>query len=105
MPSSVTSGRFLNLEKLPLDRSHAGHEAIELVQEEPLILTSFRNQVGGWAVADSVERICKLRVQKPHVPLQIDELLMQLTLLEHNPISSGTADNLKLQLANRFLQP
>jgi hypothetical protein len=87
----VTGCRLLELEKLSLDCPHAGHEAVEFAQEKLFVLTGLLDRVCGRTVADPVESICKSRIQKPHMPLQINEFLMQLTLLEHNPISSGAA--------------
>ncbi len=83
--------RFSELEKLTFDCPHAGHEAVEFTQEMLFILASLLDKIGARAVADPLKRICEPRVEEPHMPLQIDELPMQLTLLEHNPISSGAA--------------
>lgn len=85
----MAGGRFLNLEELSFDCSHAGHQTIEFAQEDPLILACFFDEICGRAVADPMKGVCKPNIQEPHIPLQIDELLMQLVLLKHDPISSG----------------
>jgi hypothetical protein len=89
--SLVASGCLLKLKELAFYGSHTCHEPVELAQEKLFILACLLDDIGGRAVADAVERIRKPRIQKPHMLLQIDEFLMQLTLLEHNTISSGAA--------------
>ncbi len=80
---------FSKLEKLAFNGSHACHEAVEFAKKELLVLAGLLDEIGGGAVTNPVQGICKLTIQKPHMQLQIDELLMQLSLLKHNPISSG----------------
>ena len=81
---SVTRGGLLNLQKLTFDGAHPGHQAIELGEKKFLVLLGLLDQIRGGAVADALNGVCKLSIQKPHVLLQIQELLMKLGLLEHN---------------------
>ncbi len=77
-------GGFLNLEKLAFDGAHPGHQAIEFREKMLLVLLRLLDEIGGGAVTDALYGIRKLPIQKPHVLLQIQELLMKLGLLEHS---------------------
>lgn len=77
-------GGLLDLEKLAFDGAHPGHQAVELGKKEFLVLFGLLDEIGGGAVTDALDGICKLPIQKSHVLLQIQELLMKLGLLEHN---------------------
>jgi hypothetical protein len=74
---------FLNLQKLTLDRAHSGHETVEFSQKLPFFRTGALDKICGRAVADAMERVSQLPVQKPHVMLQIQEFLVKLGFLEH----------------------
>jgi len=79
----VTRGALLNLEKLALDGAHPGHQAIEFREKMPLVLLGLFDEIRGGAVADALKGVRKLSIQKPHMVLQIQELLVKLGLLEH----------------------
>ena len=75
---------LLNLKKLTFDGAHTGHQAIEFREKEFLVFLRLLDEIGRGAVPDALDGICKLPIQKPHMLLQIQELLMKLGLLEHN---------------------
>ena len=79
----VPSGALLNLEKLALDGTHPGHQAIEFCQKMPLVLLGLLNDIRRGTVANALQGVGELPIQKPHVVLQIQELLVKLGLLEH----------------------
>jgi hypothetical protein len=72
----MTGCGLLNLEKLPLDSAHSGHQPVKLTQKTCLILLGLFNQFHGGTVANSVESISQSPIQEPHALLQIQELLM-----------------------------
>jgi hypothetical protein len=80
---SVPGCGFLKLKKLSLDCAHPGHEPVEFTEELSFVLLGLFDQIGGGAVANSLEGIGQLPIQKPHMLLQIQELLVKLVLLEH----------------------
>ncbi|MFL5184144.1 MAG: hypothetical protein ACJ8BH_01975 [Microvirga sp.] len=49
----------------------------------PLVLFGLLDEIRGGTVANALERVRELAIQKPHVVLQIQELLVKLGLLEH----------------------
>jgi hypothetical protein len=79
----VAGRGFLNLEKLPLDGPHPGHQTIELGQKMSLVLLRLFDEIRGVPMANALEGIRELSIQKPHVVLQVQELLVKLGLLEH----------------------
>jgi hypothetical protein len=77
-------GRVLvELKELAFDCPHSRHQPVELDKETLLVLLGLVHRIGGRTVADPVESIGQLPIQKPHVQLQIQEFLVQLSLLEH----------------------
>ena len=74
---------LLDLQQLPLDGAHARHQPVQLGQKLRLVLSGLLDEVFGGAVADPMKGIGQLPVQKPHMMLQIQELLVKLGLLEH----------------------
>lgn len=74
---------LLNLEELPLDRAHSRHQPVEFGKELLLILASLLDRFRRGTVADPMEGIGQLAVEKPHVMLQVQEFLVELGLLEH----------------------
>lgn len=68
--------RFLELQELPLDCAHSRHEAVEFAEEELFVLLGFLDLIGRRAVADPLQGIGELPVQKPHGSFQIQEFLM-----------------------------
>lgn len=83
----VTGGGLLKLEKLALDGAHPGHQAIELRKKKPLVMLRPLDEIRGGAMADALKGVRKLSIQKPHMVLQIQELLVKLGLLEHGRVS------------------
>jgi hypothetical protein len=79
----VPRGGFLDLQQLALDGAHARHQPVEFGQKLPFVLPGFFNEILRGAVADAVEGIGQSPVQKPHMMLQIQKLLVKLGLLEH----------------------
>jgi hypothetical protein len=79
----MPGGTLLQLEKLSFDSTHAGHQPVEFREELLLILAGFLDEIRGGAVANAVESVGQLSIQKPHMLLQILELLVKLRLLEH----------------------
>ncbi|KFG70417.1 hypothetical protein [Microvirga sp. BSC39] len=79
----MARGTLLNLEELPLDRSHSRHQSVQFGQELLLIPTSLLDRLRRGAVADPMKGIGKPAVEKPHVMLQVQEFLVKLGLLEH----------------------
>ncbi len=78
------TGRTLpKLEELSLDRPHSGHQPVKFGKKLPLILPGLLDQSRRGSVSDSVEGIGQLAVEKPHLMLQVQELLVKLGLLEH----------------------
>ena len=76
-------GGFLNLEKRALDGAQPCHQAIEFRKEMSRILPGLLDEVRRRAVADALQGVRELPIQKPHLVLQIQELLVKLRLLEH----------------------
>ena len=83
----MSRGAFLKLEKLPFDGTHAGHEAVKLREKTSLILLGLFDKFRRGAVADALKGVRELAIQKPHVVLQFQELLVKLGLLEHGRVS------------------
>jgi hypothetical protein len=79
----MAGGAFLELKELSLNRAHPGHQAVELREKLFLVLAGFLDEILGGAVANAVYSISQLSIQKPHMLLQIQELLVKLRLLEH----------------------
>ena len=48
------------------------------------ILAGLFDKIRGGTMANAVESVSQLSIQKPHVLLQIQELLVKLRLLEHD---------------------
>lgn len=80
-------GALLKLKKLTLDGAHPGHETIKLRKKISLILLCLFDKFRGGAVADALKGIRELAIQKPHMVLQFQELLVKLGLLEHGRVS------------------
>jgi hypothetical protein len=72
-----------DLEELPLDCPHSRHQPVQFGQEPLLILSGFLDRFPRGTVADPIQGIGQLAVEKPHVMLQVQELLVKLGLLEH----------------------
>jgi hypothetical protein len=79
----VPRGALLNLEKLTLDGTHPGHQTIEFCQKMPLVLLGLLDEIRRGTVANALKGVRELPIQKPHMVLQIQELLVKLGLLEH----------------------
>jgi hypothetical protein len=74
---------LLDLQQLALDCAHAGHQPVEFGEELSFLLTGDLDETCGGSVADAMKGIGQLSVEKPHLMLQIQELLVKLGLLEH----------------------
>lgn len=85
--SSVAGRSLLNLKELALDRPHPRHQPVQLGEEAFFVLPGLLDEIGGGAVANSVQSISQLPVQKPHSLLQIQKLLVKLMLLDHSMVS------------------
>ncbi len=79
----MTGRFFLKLQELPFDGPHARHHAIEFGQKKLLILLRPLGEIGAGTVADPVECVGQLPVQKPHALLQIEKFLVQLAFPDH----------------------
>jgi len=75
---------LLKLEQLTFNGPHPGHQAIKLSQKESLVLLGLLDEISGRAMADPLKSVGQLHVQEPHGLLQIQKLLVQLALLEHD---------------------
>jgi|GEM_PF-5833596 len=74
---------LLDLEELPFDCPHPRHQAVQFREEQLFVPPRLLNQFLRGAVADPVQGIGQLTVEKPHVMLQVQEFLVKLGLLEH----------------------
>jgi hypothetical protein len=74
---------LLDLQQLAFDCAHAGHQSIEFREELSFVLTGVLDEICRRSVANAMKGIGQLSVQKPHLMLQIQELLVKLGLLEH----------------------
>jgi hypothetical protein len=74
---------LLDLEELPLDRAHPRHQPVQLGKQLPLIPPRLLDQIRRRTMADPMQGIGQLSVEKPHVMLQVQEFLVKLGLLEH----------------------
>ena len=74
---------LLDLQQLAFDGPQPGHQSINLSKELSLILTGAFDQICRGSVTDAMKRIGELSIEKPHLMLQIQELLVKLGLLEH----------------------
>jgi hypothetical protein len=79
----VARRTLLDLEELPLDRPHSRHQPVQFGKELLLILPSLLDRFRRGAVADPMEGIRQLAVEKPHVMLQVQEFLVKLGFPEH----------------------
>jgi hypothetical protein len=79
----MTGRTLLYLEQLPFDGTHSRHQPVELRKQLPLILSCLLDQFCGWAMANPMQGIGQLSVEKPHVMFQVQEFLVKLGLLEH----------------------
>ena len=74
---------LLDLEKLPLDRPHSRHQPVQFGKKLLLVPSRLLDCFLRGAVADPMQGIGQLAVEKPHVMLQVQEFLVKLGLLEH----------------------
>ena len=74
---------LLDLEELPLDCPHPRHQPIQFGEKLLLVPSGLLDRFLRGAVADPMEGIGQLAVEKPHVMLQVQEFLVKLGLLEH----------------------
>jgi hypothetical protein len=72
----VARRALLDLEELPLDRPHPGHQTVQFGKELLLILSSLLDRFRRGTVADPMEGIGQFAVEKPHVMLQVQEFLV-----------------------------
>lgn len=79
----VPRGALLDLEKLTLDGTHSGHQVIKFREKVSLVSLGLFDEIRGRSVANALKGVRELSVQKPHMVLQIQELLVKLNLLEH----------------------
>jgi hypothetical protein len=72
----VHGGVLPKLKKLAFDRAHSRHQPVQLCKKALLVLLGMFDGIGGRTMPDSVESLGQLPIQKPHVQLQIQELLV-----------------------------
>jgi hypothetical protein len=80
---SVTCRVFLDLQQLSFDGAHAGHQPVELGEELSFVPAGDLDEICGGSMANAMKRVRQPSVQKPHLMLQVQELLVKLGLLEH----------------------
>ena len=73
---SVPGSVLVDLQKLTLDGPHPRHQPVQLGQQESLLLLGCFDTVRGRAVANALESISQLSIQKPHALLQLEKLLV-----------------------------
>jgi hypothetical protein len=74
---------LLDLEELPFDRAHSRHQPVQLGKQLPFIPPRLLDQLCRCTMANPMQGIGQLPVEKPHVMLQVQEFLVKLGLLEH----------------------
>ncbi len=79
----VAGGGFLHLQELPFDGTQPGHQPVELGEELSFVPTSDLDEIRGGSMANAMKGVRQPSVQKPHLMLQVQELLVKLGLLEH----------------------
>jgi hypothetical protein len=80
---SVPRRALLDLEELPLDCPHSRHQPVQFGKKLLLILPGLLDRFVRGPMADAVKGIGEPAVEKPHVMLQVQKLLVKLSLLEH----------------------
>jgi hypothetical protein len=79
----VASCALVKLHELTLDGPHPRHQTVKLGEEVLFLLSGQFHAIHGRTMANALQSIGQLPIQEPHAVLQVQEFLLELSLLDH----------------------